>query len=170
MHSRAVRDDRWLRGGWERGRDSSLPPLLTRGFGYMQPNGPQPCWQCSYLHTQCLVLPPLPPSRRDPAQRWPWRFAGGGAWRTGTLLSASTLPGSSRRLPRGWGSAVGSLPCPRCGRPSVRPQSKSSWVFMASKRCFKFKSSPPPQILTGTGTPAKSKRPPEKRLLRLSPR
>lgn len=125
MHSQAVRDDCWLRGGWERGRDSSLPPLLTRGFGYMQPNGPQPCWQCSYLHAQCLVLCPFPPSRRDLAQRWPWRFAGGGARRTGTLLSASTLPGSSHRLPRSWGSAVGSPPCPRCGRPSMRPQSKS---------------------------------------------
>lgn len=51
-----------------------LPP--ARGFGNMQPSRPQPRWQRSYLHTQCLVLPPSLPSPGEPAQRWPWRFAG----------------------------------------------------------------------------------------------
>lgn len=124
--------------GVERAR--YLPP--ARGFGNMQPSRPQPRWQRSYLHTQCLVLPPSPLFPGGPAQRWPWRFAGDGARRTGTLLSASTLPSFARRLPRGCGSAVGSPPAPLWDTLHEAAQQIPSWVLMASRHCLKFTCPP----------------------------
>lgn len=46
-----------------------------------------------------------------------------------------------RTAPRGRGAAPGS-PRHRAGTPSVRPQRKPSWVFMASRHCLKFARPP----------------------------
>jgi len=98
-----------------------------QGFWLMQPNRPQPCWQNSYLHAQCLVLPALPPSPEGPGTKVALVIGGRRARRTGTLLSASTLPGSSHRLPHGWElpwahgrvPAAGDSPCGRTANPKL---------------------------------------------------
>lgn len=88
------------------GRAHYLPP--ARGFGNMQPSRPQPRWQRSYLHTQCLVLPPSPPS---PGGRHKGGRGDLQGWRPAhwhSLISEHTAQPEN-------GAAVGS----RSGTPSV---------------------------------------------------
>ena len=110
----------------------------------MQPNRPQPCWQCSYLHVQCLVLPPLPPSPEGPGTKvavvicrglrlahWHALIGEHTAW---LLVPAPTWLGICHGLtivPPLWDT--------------LREAAKQipSWVFMASKHCFKFTCVPP---------------------------
>lgn len=126
--------------GAEKGveRAHYLPP--ARGFGNMQPSRPQPRWQRSYLHTQCLVLPPSPPSPWGPAQRWPRRFAGDGARRSGTLLSASAPPGPAHRPPRPR-SCPGLPPAPRWD--TLREAAKKTQLGVYGEQAlFEIRTSP----------------------------
>lgn len=109
--------------GAEKGveRAHYLPP--ARGFGNMQPSRPQPRWQRSYLHVQCLALPPLPPSPGE-------RHKGGRGDLQG--MAPGALAHSYQRAqcpaPRAGSRVAADLPWahrrPRSGTPSVRPQSE----------------------------------------------
>lgn len=150
--------------GAEKGveRAHYLPP--ARGFGNMQPSRPQPRWQRSYLHVQCLVRPPSPPSPGE-------RHKGGRGDLQGMAPSAlahsyqrAQCP-APRRLPRGCGSAVGSPPAPLWDTLREATKRTPSWVSMASRHCLKFTSPHHKslQALACLQNPGE----PEKRVLRL---
>lgn len=143
MHSRVIRNDCWLRGGWERSRHSSLAPL--------QPGvlviGNQSARSCAgnapiCTHSAWCCLP-----RHRPRGT---RHKGG----SGDLQEAApgTLAGSYR-------PAHCPAPCAQLGicrrltavpplRETLREATKQipSWVFVVSKHCLNSRPHPPTSL------------------------